>query len=418
MNRQENDRIRPVSPPAGRPLISAVTGTNGKTSVATATVQLMRLVGWSAAGYDSTGITDVAGVLHEARPRRSPDYLPELIERQVQAGAEAISLEAFVGILKDGLFERVPVDVAVCTGLERDHLDVHGSLEAYWGAKLSLFSQHLRADGLAVMATDCVRGEMVREAVASRGARLLTVGEGGDVHFTETLGFGGKPAVGRAADGAALGSGAEGWGTVGLLTVGSQTLETTLPVRHSIAVTNLLLAATAVIAAGAPVEAVAAVLSKVAPPPGRLETISRQDGITAMVDTAHNPAALRTALEAVRRETEGRLLVVFGAGGERDRAKRPEMGEIAAALADVAVLTDDNPRREPAQRIRSEVRAGCPDCLEIPRRSDAIRAALLMARPGDTVLVAGKGDETVQLVGTERLPHDDRSVIREALAHT
>lgn len=124
--------IQPVRRPEGRPITTAVTGTNGKTSVATATIQLMRGAGWRSAGYDSIGITDVAGVLHPSNIRKSTSYLPELIAEQVRDGAEAISLEAFVGILADGLFQDVPVDVAVCTGLERDHLDVHGSVEAYW----------------------------------------------------------------------------------------------------------------------------------------------------------------------------------------------------------------------------------------------------------------------------------------------
>ena len=290
--------VQPVNPPVGRPVTTAVTGTNGKTSVATATLQLLRAAGLRAAGYDSTGITDVHGSLHEARPRRSADYLPELIERQVRDGAQAISLEAFVGILKDGLFERVPVDVAVCTGLERDHLDVHGSLEAYWGAKLSLFDQHLRPDGVAVMAVDCARGDLVRAAVARRGARLVTVGEGGDVHIAPDAG------AGQAADEAGAVGGA-GRGLAGQLTVGTETIPVQLPVRHSIAVTNLLLAATAVISLGASPATVAAALTQVTAPPGRLETIGRRDGVTAIVDTAHNPAALRTALQAVRPGTAG-----------------------------------------------------------------------------------------------------------------
>lgn len=388
--------IQPVSPPVGRPLVSAVTGTNGKTSVATATVQLMKAIGWTAAGYDSTGITDVDGVLHTARPRRSPDYLPDMIGYQALAGAQAVSLEAFVGILADGLFEHVQVDTAVCTGLGRDHLDVHGSIEAYWGAKLSLFEQHLRPDGLAVLATDCARGDLVQAAVARRGARLVTVGDGGDLSLADP----------QESDGQLSGQ----------LVIGADSFDVTLPTVHSIAVTNLLLAAAAVIGAGGAPDAVARALSRVTPPPGRLEVIAERDGITAMVDTAHNPGALQTALRALRSRARGRLLVVFGAGGERDRPKRKEMGAVAASLADVIVLTDDNPRREPPQRIRDEVRAGCPDCLEIPRRKDAIIAALAMARPGDIVLVAGKGDETEQLMGTRRVPHDDRAVIREALA--
>jgi UDP-N-acetylmuramoyl-L-alanyl-D-glutamate--2,6-diaminopimelate ligase len=197
------------------------------------------------------------------------------------------------------------------------------------------------------------------------------------------------------------------------LRVGAERHDVLLPTVHDVAVTNLLLAASAVIALGGEPEVVVGALAGVAPPPGRLEVVGVRDGVTAMVDTAHNPAALRTALTSVRARTEGRVLLVVGAGGERDRAKRAPMGEIAAELADLVVLTDDNPRREPPGRIRAEVREGCPDCLEIPRRADAIRAAWEMAREGDVVLVAGKGDETVQLVGTRRIPHDDRVVLRQ-----
>ena len=173
--------ITPVPRPEGRPVVSAVTGTNGKTSVATATRQLMTLIGWRAASYDSTGITDVSGDVHEANTRRSRDYLPELIESQARAGADAVSLEAYVGILADGLFERVEVDVAVSTGLERDHIDVHGSIDGYWKAKLRLFEEYLRPDGIAVLATDSAQGDLVRAAVARRGANLITVGDGGEV---------------------------------------------------------------------------------------------------------------------------------------------------------------------------------------------------------------------------------------------
>ena len=408
--------LQPVTPPVGRPLVTAVTGTNGKTTVATASLQLLRAAGLRAAGCDSTGIDDVRGQVRPAEFRRSAQFLPDLIAEQVALGAEAISLEAFVGILKDGLFEHVEVDVAVCTGLERDHLDVHGSLEAYWGAKLRLFEEHLRPDGVAVLAADCAQGDLVRESVARRGARLVMVGRGGDVELEEPEEI--RAADGSGGDGAqSVGPGDAGGGSLrGVLRVSARRIPVVLPTVHSIAVTNLLLAASAVIGLGGEPEVVAAALSRVAPPPGRLEVIGRRGGVTAMVDTAHNPAALRTALTAVRERVEGRVLLVVGAGGERDRAKRAPMGRISAELADLVVLTDDNPRREPPGRIRAEVREGCPECIEVPRRAEAIRAAWEMAREGDVVLVAGKGDETVQLVGGRRLPHDDRAVLRDLLA--
>ena len=385
-----------IEPPTGRPIISAVTGTNGKTSVATATRQLMTLIGWRAAGYDSTGVTDVDGTLRESRVRRSPDYLPELIDAQARAGARALSIEAFVGILADGLFDRVCVDTAVSTGLERDHIDVHRSVEGYWNAKLRLFREYLRPDGLAIISADSAQGDLVRDAVDRRGIRLIVVGDGGDLH-TEGV----REEEGRL---------------VGTLRVDGLPHRISLPTVHSVAVTNLLLAAAAVIGAGGEPAAVADALAHVEPPPGRLQLIAEKDGVTAMVDTAHNPGALRVALRSVRARTAGRIILVFGAGGERDRGKRSQMGAIAAELADVAILTDDNPRREPPDRIRAEVRAGVPDALEIPSRADAIHAALQMARPGDLVLVAGKGDETTQIVGTVKVPHDDREILRRALA--
>lgn len=390
--------IPTLTRPSGRPLLSAVTGTNGKTSVATYTRQLLGEVGWRVGAYDSLGVTDVAGRLRPSGVRRSPDYLPELIAGLTEEGAEAISLEAFVGILADGLFEHVAVDTAVCTGLERDHVDVHGSVEAYWDAKLRLFREVLRPDGIAVMATDCARGDLVEHAVRERGIPLVTVGTGGDLRLEDTRT---EKAFTR------------GW----LHGVGDP-VEVLLPTTHDIAITNLLLSAAVVLAHGVdPVRLVGA-LSRVTPPPGRLELVLETGGVRVLVDTAHNPGALRTALHAVRRQTTGRVLLVVGAGGERDREKRPEMGEIAAGLADLVVITDDNPRREPPARIRADVRRGCPAGIEIPRREDAIVAALEMARPGDTLLVAGKGDETVQLIGTRRVPHDDREVIRSWGART
>lgn len=273
---------------------------------------------------------------------------------------------------------------------------MHRSVEGYWNAKLRLFREYLRPDGLAIIAAGSARGDLVREAAESRGIRVIVVGDGGDLH-TEDV----REEEGRL---------------VGTLRVEGTPHRISLPTVHSVAVTNLLLAAAAVIGAGGDPADVADALARVEPPPGRLQLIAEKDGVTAMVDTAHNPGALRVALRSVRARTAGRVILVFGAGGERDRGKRAPMGAIAAELADIAILTDDNPRREPPDRIRAEVRAGIPDAIEIPSRTDAIHAALRMARPGDVVLVAGKGDESTQIVGTAKVPHDDREILRRALA--
>ncbi|MFJ4167014.1 Mur ligase family protein [Microbacterium sp. NPDC089698] len=387
--------IRPVIRPQGRPLISAVTGTNGKTTVASATMQLMNRIGWRAACYDSMGVTDVHGVLREANTYRSPDYFPELIDREFRTGAEAVSIEAFVGILADGLLDRVEVDVAVSTGFERDHLDVHGSIEAYWRAKLRLFEEHLRPDGVALILSGSAQSELVREAVRRRGARLVVVGDGGEVRLTELVEVAGS--------------------LVGQLVVGGNQFDVSLPTVHPVVANNLLLAAGAVMSAGGSPDEVADALTTVVPPPGRLEVIAEQNGVTAIVDTAHNPGALRAALQSVRTRTRGRVILVFGAGGESDRGKRPDMGALAEELADIVILTDDNPRRELPQQIRREVRIGAPNSIEIPDRRDAIRMAVWAARPGDSVLVAGRGDERFQLLAARRVPLDDREILQEEM---
>ncbi|WP_167345222.1 Mur ligase family protein [Microbacterium enclense] len=373
-----------------------MTGTNGKTSVATATFQLMNSIGWPAASYNSTGITGVDGVLHKANTRRSPDYLPDLIEYQRRRGAVAVSLEAYVGILADGLFERVDVDAAVSTGFERDHLDVHKSIDAYWAAKLRLFEEYLRPDGVGVLTTKSAQANLVRAAIGRRGARLLEVGEGGEIDFTPDSESDGK--------------------LRGRLEIDGRAYEAVLPTVHAVAATNLLLAGAAVVGLGGEPQAVVDALALVTPPPGRLQVIAERDGVIGIVDTAHNPGALRAALRSVRPRVGGRLLLVFGAGGGRDVGKRFEMGEIASDLADIVIITDDNPRHESPERIRGDVRAGSPRSIEIPRRKDAILAAIFMARPGDVVLVAGMGDEEYQHVGGERIPHDDREIIREAMS--
>lgn len=381
-----------------RPLISAVTGTNGKTTVSTAIVQMMSAIGATAAGYDSTGLTDVYGVVHEPEIRRSPDFFPEMIQAQVSAGAQLFSLEAFVGVIADGLLDKIEVDIAISTGFERDHLDVHGSIDAYWAAKLSLFDRYLRGDGIAILADDSAQGRIVESVAAERHIQLLSIGGRGFMEFVDR-----EP---------------RGDCTLGWLRVGAARYRASLPSLHSVTITNLLLAAAAVIAAGQEPAAVAEALAVVKPPPGRLEVVFKWGGVTAMVDTAHNPGALREALRAVRRRTSGRVIVVFGAGGERDRGKRPEMGAVARAFADLVILTDDNPRRESADAIRKDIRAGVPEGIEIPRREDAIRVALGLAREGDTVLVAGRGDEAEQVIGVRRVHMDDRRCIQEFAARS
>ena len=387
----------PRSVPPDRPRLVAVTGTNGKTSVATFTYQLFRAVGWAGSSYTSHGLRSPDGTLAPVEVENTATFLPAMIAGEQASGAEAMAIEAFAAALQIGIHAAMEVDVAVCTGVESDHLDFHGTPEAYLAAKLLLFSQVLRPDGVAVVPVGGAACDVVCEVAAHRGIRTVRVGEGGEVALAHAEVVGESLHARLMIDGAEIGA-------------------VHLPFRDAITVQNALLAAAAVWCLGASPAQVAAGLATLEPPAGRLQRVGEFDGVEVVVDTAHNPGALRTALRAVRDRAPRRVILVFGAGGERDAVKRPEMGLVAAELADVVVLTDDNPRRESPSAIRAAVRRGCPQAIEIPNRIDGIHAALRMARPGDVVLIAGRGDEEAQEIDGAEFAVDDRQVARSLMA--
>ncbi len=387
--------VRPVV--SGRPLLAAVTGTNGKTSVTTYLHQLFTAVGWAGSSYTSHGLRSPDGSLAPVEVENTAEFLPGMIAGEAAKGATAMALESFAGALAIGIYAEVDVDVAICTGIESDHLDFHGTPQAYLAAKLLLFSQVLRPDGIAIVPVGGAGCDIVAEVAAHRGLRVVRVGEGGDVALRDMV-----------AEGETLGA--------TLVVDGDVFGEVHLPFRDRIAVQNAMLSAAAMLGLGAPLDAVAPGLALLQPPAGRLQRVGSFDDIDVMVDTAHNPGALRAALQAARERSRHRVIVVFGAGGERDAVKRPEMGLVASELADVVVLTDDNPRHESPSAIRAAVRRGCPAAIEIPNRIDGIHAALRMARPGDVVLIAGRGDEDVQEIDGEDFAVDDREVARSLMA--
>lgn len=373
----------------------AVTGTNGKTSTVEMVRQLWRMQGHHAASIGTLGVTTadervVTGLT-------TPDIVTFLsnVAGLAREGVTHVAFEASSHGLSQYRTEGLPVRAAAFTNLSRDHLDYHGDMASYLTAKLRLFSEVLADDGVAVVWIDDPHADRVMDLARVRGNRLITVGEHG-----ETLRL-------TAREPSLLGQ---------ALTIEAEgaTHKVQLPLIGAYQAANALTAAGLVLATGGTLAATLAGLARLQPVRGRLErAVILPNGAPVYVDYAHTPDALEAAIAALRPHAEGRLIVVFGAGGDRDNGKRAPMGEVVAAQADVTIVTDDNPRTEDAAQIRAQVLAGAPNATEIGDRRAAIRAACEMAQPGDIVLIAGKGHEQGQIVGDMILPFDDVQVARD-----
>ena len=377
------------------PTCVAVTGTNGKTSTVEMVRQLWRMQGHHAASIGTLGVTTadervVTGLT-------TPDIVTFLsnVAGLAREGVTHVAFEASSHGLSQYRTEGLPVRAAAFTNLSRDHLDYHGDMASYLTAKLRLFSEVLADDGTAVVWIDDPHADRVMDLARVRGNRLITVGEHG-----ETLRLTGRE---PSLLGQALTIEAEG-----------ATHKVQLPLIGAYQAANALTAAGLVLATGGTLAATLAGLARLQPVRGRLErAVILANGAPVYVDYAHTSDALEAAIAALRPHAEGRLIVVFGAGGDRDNGKRAPMGEVVAAQADVAIVTDDNPRTEDAAQIRAQVLAGAPNATEIGDRRAAIAAACAMAQPGDIVLIAGKGHEQGQIVGDMILPFDDVQVARD-----
>ena len=377
----------------------AVTGTNGKTSTVEMTRQLWRMAGHNAASIGTLGITTaddrvVTGLT-------TPDIVTFLSNMAGlnREGVTHVAFEASSHGLHQCRTEGLPVRAAAFTNLSRDHLDYHGDMANYFTAKLRLFSEVVDADGAAVVCADAEEyAARIIDLAHERGLALLTVGAHGNaLRLVErTPGQLGQQLV----------IDAEG-----------QTYTVNLPLIGAYQAANALVAAGLVIATGGDVAGTLSNLSRLQPVRGRLErAVITQAGAPVYVDYAHTPDAIEAAIDALRPHCKGRLIIVFGAGGDRDTGKRPEMGATAAQLADLVIVTDDNPRSEDPAAIRAAILAAAPLALEVPGRRDAIAAAVAEAGPDDIVLLAGKGHEQGQIVGDQVLPFDDVSVARECAA--
>jgi len=379
------------------PTVAAVTGTNGKTSVVSFLRQIWTRLGRQAASVGTLGIAapglEVAGSLTTPDPVELHRVLADLAGR----GVECLAMEASSHGLAQYRLDGVRVTAAAFTNLTRDHLDYHGSMESYLEAKTRLFSDIMDPGGVAVVNADGPYGEAVRAACAARGQRIITYGaRGADIRLEDA-----QP----LPEGQRL-----------RLTVMGRAHTLTLPLVGAFQAENALCALGLALACGEDEGRAVAALENLDEVPGRVQRIAGHPGGAAVfVDYAHTPDALASVLAALRPHTRGRLFVVFGCGGDRDPGKRPQMGRTACALADVVIVTDDNPRGEDAARIRRHILAACEGARDIADRRQAITAAVAELRPGDLLVVAGKGHEQGQIVGDEVRPFDDAEVLGAAI---
>ena len=375
--------------------IAAVTGTNGKTSVADLLRQIWTRLNRPSASLGTLGVITAIG--KRDLGMTTPDVLTFLstMSSMERAGINHVVFEASSHGLDQHRVDGVDVKAAAFTNLTRDHMDYHGTMEAYRDAKARLFSDLLSKDGTAVLWMDDPAADFMAEVAASRGIRILPVGTGA----TAIAGL-------RMTERQALPDGQK-------LTVEYQGKphEIRLPLLGGYQAANALVAAGLAIACGEQAMRVFEALGAVKGVPGRLQKAATTPaGAPVFIDYAHTPDGLRAAIEALRPHCQGRLITVFGCGGDRDRGKRPQMGAIAASLSDLVYVTDDNPRSEDPKAIRAEILSATPRAIEIGDRAEAIRAALKAARAGDLVLVAGKGHEQGQIVQGVVHPFDDVEV--------
>ncbi|MDZ3832645.1 MAG: UDP-N-acetylmuramoyl-L-alanyl-D-glutamate--2,6-diaminopimelate ligase [Sphingopyxis sp.] len=380
----------------------AVTGTNGKTSTVEMTRQLWRMAGFHAASVGTLGITTSND--STSTGLTTPDIVTFLSNMSGLA-AEGVTHAAFEASshgLDQYRTEGLSVKAAAFTNLSHDHLDYHGTMETYLAAKLRLFSEVVVPDGAIVLWNDDPSSPAVADTARARGVRLLTVGtHGDDLRLVSR-----EPTqLGQSL----------------VIEAGGASHRVELPLIGAYQAANALVSAGLVIATGGQLEQTLANLARLQPVRGRLERAAiTRAGAPIYVDYAHTPDAIEAALDALRPHAAGRLILVFGAGGDRDQAKRPEMGRAAAAKADVLIITDDNPRSEDPASIRAAIAAAAPGAAVVGDRRAAIAAAVSEATADDIICVAGKGHEQGQIVGAGAamrvIPFDDVAVAREVAA--
>ena len=378
------------------PVAVAVTGTNGKTSVVEFTRQIFAQLGRQAASLGTIGIVKPDGNVYGSLTTPDPVTLHRNLAGLANEGVTHIAFEASSHGLDQRRLDGVHLKAAAFTNLGRDHLDYHPTVVEYFNAKLRLFDTLLPADGIAVVHADDERAIAVCRIVAARGIRMFTTGRAGeDLKLLNVI--------------------ADGFAQRLTIEHAGQRYDVKLKLIGDYQATNALLAAGLAIATGEDAGRAIAAIESLQGVNGRLDIVGEHNGGLAVVDYAHKPEALEAALAAVRPFATGKLICVFGCGGDRDKGKRSLMGGIASRCADVVIVTDDNPRTEVPETIRREILAAAPGAREIGDRAEAITIAVKLMQPGDVLLVAGKGHETGQIIGETTLPFSDHAALLSAM---
>jgi UDP-N-acetylmuramoyl-L-alanyl-D-glutamate--2,6-diaminopimelate ligase len=379
-------------------LCVAVTGTNGKTSVASFVRQIWQGMGFRAASLGTIGVVAPGGEQYLTHTTPDPVELHAILARlKSQDKVSHLALEASSHGLAQHRLDGMKFAAGAFTNISRDHLDYHSTFEDYFSAKMRLFGELLPGGAPAVVHADAQQAHEVVAIARKRGLIPYLVGE-------------------RGEDLKLLSRRQEGFGQALQIQGRHARHSVFLPLAGDFQAFNALVAAGLVIATGAPENVALQALESLKGAKGRLERVATAaSGAPVFVDYAHTPDALETVIKALRPYVEGRLVVVFGCGGDRDKGKRPQMGAVVGQLADAGYVTDDNPRTEDPAVIRAEIKAGFPAGIEIGNREEAIRTAVRALKEGDLLLVAGKGHETGQTIGTEVRPFSDHDVVKEAV---
>jgi UDP-N-acetylmuramoyl-L-alanyl-D-glutamate--2,6-diaminopimelate ligase len=377
-------------------VIAAVTGTSGKTSVVAFARQIWAVLGHQSASMGTIGIVSPRREVYGSLTTPDPVALHRSLDALAAEGVTHLALEASSHGLDQRRLDGVRIAAGAFTNITRDHLDYHPTMADYLAAKLRLFSELIEPHGAAVIDVDHEQADAVVSCARTRKLRLLTVGRrGAGIRLVESR--------------------IDGFAQVIQAVHGGNDYTVRLPLVGAFQVENALLAAGLAIATGSEPAGAFAALAELKGAKGRLELVGEKGGASIFIDYAHKPDALAKALEALRPYVTGRLILVFGAGGDRDPGKRPMMGKIAAEKADRVIVTDDNPRSEEAAAIRAAILRAAPGAFEIGDRAEAIRTAIAELSRGDVLLIAGKGHETGQIVGKQVLPFSDHEVVAAAL---
>ncbi|MEQ9115495.1 MAG: UDP-N-acetylmuramoyl-L-alanyl-D-glutamate--2,6-diaminopimelate ligase [Rickettsiales bacterium] len=377
--------------------IIAVTGTNGKTSVVNFVMQIMDLLGHNCASVGTMGIRDNRKIFDNRKEFQNlttpdPIVLHQAMEGMIENQIDTVAIEASSHGLEQHRVDGLNIKAAAFTSFSQDHLDYHKTMEAYLEAKMRLFTEVLKDGSHVVLNSDMKEFKQIKNQCLNKKHKILSYGKNGDFIRIQHINYN------------------DGLNCVYEVEGKEFNLNTKLLGEFQIY--NIMAAFGLVKSLGYKVDEIAKVLPKLKPIKGRLDRVGKSE---VYIDFSHTPDSLEKALEVMRQHLEGKLIVVFGCGGDRDKTKRPKMGEVAKRLADIVYVTDDNPRTEDPKQIRKDIIVACQGALEVDDREDAIKQAVKSMRKGDRLLIAGKGHEDYQIIGTKKNHFDDREVAEKYL---